>query len=204
VPAVNREPLPDPFADQPGWPPAPPGALVAVPAAGRGDLRGRRVLVGLPGLGWRGDLRGDDTVVQGSRTYVPVLPEAEWYRSEAEQVEVFAPLVPVDRVWLESVERGGPAAGRPADVVSRLVSLDTPPRREPIAVIDAGPLTGRRVVQLVDGVERRDLRAVTELHTGADGDICVRVTTELEWYRWGWSGKAPKTLEVPVHLLWAE
>ncbi|MCW2640124.1 MAG: hypothetical protein JWP76_2430, partial [Dactylosporangium sp.] len=32
----------------------------------------------------------------------------------------------------------------------------------------------------------------------------VRVTTELDWYRWAWSGKAPKTLEVPVHLLWLE
>jgi hypothetical protein len=45
---------------------------------------------------------------------------------------------------------------------------------------------------------------VTEPYTSDDGDICVRVTTELEWYRWAWNGKAPKTLEVPVHLLWLE
>jgi hypothetical protein len=201
---VSREPLPDPFADQPDWPPSPPRAIVPVPAAGRRDLRGRRVLVGLAGHGWRADLRGDDTVVQGSRTYVPVLPEAEWYRAEAEQTEVFAPLMPVDRVWLETVDPAPSRAARPTDVVSRLVSLDEPPAREPVPVIDAGTLTGRRVVQLSSGAERRDLRAVTELHTGADGDICVRVTTELEWYRWAWSGKAPKTLEVPVHVLWVE
>jgi hypothetical protein len=203
-PPVTREPVPDPFADQPDWPLGPPRAVVPVPAAGRRDLRGRRVLVGLPGYGWRADLRGDDPVVQGSRTYVPVLAEAEWYRAEAEQIEVFAPLVPVDRVWLETVEPAHPAAGRPDDVISRLVSLDYPPRREPVSVIDAGALTGRRVVQLAGGAERRDLRAVTELHSGADGDICVRVAAEVEWYRWAWSGRAPKTLEVPVHLLWAE
>jgi hypothetical protein len=45
---------------------------------------------------------------------------------------------------------------------------------------------------------------VTEAYTSDDGDICVRVTAELDWYRWAWTGKAPKTLEVPVHLLWLE
>ena len=94
---------------------------------------------------------------------------------------------------------------KPGDVVSRLVSLDEPPRRNPVAALDAAALTGRRVVQLLeDGGERRDLRAVTELHTSDEGDICARVTTELDWYRWGWSGKTPATLEVPVHLLWVE
>ena len=77
--------------------------------------------------------------------------------------------------------------------MSRLVSLDEPPRRNPVAALDADALTGRRVVQLLeDGGERRDLRAVTELHTSDDGDICARVATELDWYRWGWSGRAPK------------
>ncbi|HYN92776.1 MAG TPA: hypothetical protein VES42_02875, partial [Pilimelia sp.] len=182
---MTREPWPDPFADQPDWTPQPPAAIIAVPATGNRDLRGRRVIVGLPGLGWRADLRGDEAVVQGSRTYVPVLTEAEWYRAEAEQTEVFAPLVPLERVWVETVA-ASPAKGadRPADVVSRLVSLDAPPRREPVSVIDAGALTGRRVVRVLAGATRRDLRAVTELHAGADGDICVRVAAELDWYRW--------------------
>lgn len=194
--------LPDPFAGS-GWTTDPPRPLVPTPAVMGGQLRGRRVLIGLPGHGWRGDLRADEKVVQGSRTYVPVMPEAEWYRAEAEQTEVFAPLVPVERVWVEELGMAGPAAG--GDVVSRLVSLDEPPRRNPVAALDAGALTGRRVVQLLeDGGERRDLRAVTELHTSDDGDICARVTTELDWYRWGWSGRTPATLEVPVHLLWLE
>ena len=81
--------------------PATPPSIVPVPAAGRTDLRGARLQIGVPGLGWRGDLRGDAAVVQASRTYVPVLPEQEWYRAEAEQIEVFAPLVPIDRVWVE-------------------------------------------------------------------------------------------------------
>ena len=169
-----------------------------------GQLRGRRVLIGLPGLGWRGDLRADERVVQGSRTYVPVMPEQEWYRAEAEQVEVFAPLVPVERVWVE--EPGMAGLGTAGDdVLAKLVSLDEPPRREPVSVLSADAVTGRRVVQLLDdGGERRDLRAVTELHTSDDGDICARVATELDWYRWAWTGRAPSTLEVPVHLLWVE
>ncbi|MEV7231581.1 hypothetical protein AB0M79_31905 [Polymorphospora sp. NPDC051019] len=201
---MGGEPIPDPFADQPDWAPRPPRPIVPTPAAGRNDLRGRRVVVGLPGLGWRTDLRADETVVQGSRSYVPVIVEQDWYRAETEQIEVFAPLVPAERVWLEMV---GPASSdRPSrtDVLSRLVSLDAPARRDPVPVVDADALVGRRVVEVSDGVERRDLRAVTDMHTSSDGDICVRVATEMDWYRWAWTGQPPKTLEVPVHLLWIE
>jgi hypothetical protein len=197
-------PLPDPFADQPDWAPLPPRPIEIVPATDRVELRGRRVLVGLPGLGWRGDLRADDRVVQGSRTYVPVIPEHEWYRAESEQVEVFAPLIPVERVWVETLgdRRGAPAAPRDAGI--RLVSLDAPSHRVPTPVFEADAVTGRRVVHIAESVEQRDLRAVTETYSGADGDICVRVTPELEWYRWAWRGQAPTTMEVPVHLLWVE
>src|SRR6266581_4523563 len=121
------------------WPspvqPATPPSIDPVPAAGRTDLRGARLLIGVPGLGWRGDLRGDTAVVQASRTYVPVLPEQEWYRAEAEQIEVFAPLVPVDRVWVETIataEPTGPSITPVGDVFGRLVSLDGPPRRVPV------------------------------------------------------------------------
>jgi len=169
-----------------------------------GELRGRRVVIGLPGFGWRGDLRADEKVVQGSRTYVPVIPEAEWYRAESEQTEVFAPLVPVERVWVEEYGLSGTMPGR-KDAPSKLVSLDEPPRRSPIPSLDADALTGRRVVLLrEDGGERRDLRAVTELHTSDAGDVCTRVAAELDWYRWAWSGRTPSTLEIPVHQLWVE
>ncbi|WP_250031515.1 hypothetical protein [Paractinoplanes maris] len=197
-------PVPDPSAARHDWAPDPPRPIVPTPASMSGALRGRRVLIGLPGLGWRGDLRADEKVVQGSRTYVPVMPEAEWYRAEAEQTEVFAPLVPVERVWVEEYGLSGlPSDG--SDLMSKLVSLDEPARRPAVAALDAGALTGRRVVQLLDsGKEQRDLRAVTEMHTSDDGDICIRIATELDWYRWGWSGKTPRTLEVPVHKVWLE
>jgi hypothetical protein len=130
--------------------------------------------------------------------------EAEWYRAEAEQTEVFAPLVPVERVWVEDYGVAS-ISTQPGDITSRLVSLDDPPRRNSVAALDADSLTGRRVVQLLeDGGELRDLRAVTEIHTNDSGDICARVAKELEWYRWAWSGRAPRTLEVLVHLLWVE
>ncbi|MFC0007947.1 hypothetical protein [Micromonospora siamensis] len=197
-------PLPDPFAGQPDWAPLPPRPVEIVPATGRVELRGRRVLVGLPGLGWRGDLRADDRVVQNSRTYVPVIPEHEWYRAEAEQVEVFAPLVPVERVWVETIGERSPVTGTAPAAGSRLVSLDQPSHRAPTPVFEADAVSGRRVVHVVDAVEHRDLRAVTETYSGAEGDICVRVTSELDWYRWAWRGQPPTTLEVPVHLLWIE
>ncbi|MBQ1024443.1 hypothetical protein [Micromonospora sp. C95] len=195
------EPLPDPFADQPDWAPQPPRPIEIVPAAGSVELRGRRVIVGLPGLGWRADLRADERVVQNSRTYVPVIPEHEWYRAESDQVEVFAPLVPVERVWVETV---GPATGPTTDGRLRLVSLDAPAHPAPTPVFEADSVTGRRVVHMVGAVEHRDLRAVTETYSGAEGDICVRVTPEMEWYRWAWRGQSPTTLEVPVHVLWVE
>jgi len=183
------------------WTQRPPASIVPVPAAGRRrELRGRRVIVGMPGLGWRADLRADDAVVQASRTYVPVLAEHEWYRAEAEQVEVFAPLMPIERVWLEVVD---PSAVDSS--AERLVSLDAPPRQEPTPIRDLPRVTGRRVVRIDDdGREQRDLRAVTEPYTGTGGDICVRVSPELDWYRWVWSGNAPKTTEVSAHVLWAE
>lgn len=193
--------MPDASGKQPGWVPRAPRSIVPTPAATREDLRGRRVIVGLPGYGWRGDLRADEKVVQGSRTYVPVIPEQEWYKAEAEQIEVFAPLVPVDRVWVEALAS---LEQHPPDVAARLVSLDAPPRYEPVQIADAIRVTGRRVVQVVNGVERRDLRAVTEMYTSADGDVCLRIATELEWYRWAWSGQSPRTLEIPTHLLWLE
>jgi hypothetical protein len=197
------------MSDLPDWlpetvDPITPAAIVALPAAGRRDLRGRRLLIGLPGFGWRGDLRGDAAVVQASRTYVPVMPEHEWYRAEAEQIEVFAPLVPIDRVWVEVAEMAASNSLSTDDVITRLVSLDAPPRRPPVPVRNVAGVTGRRIVQSEAGDALRDLRAVTEPYQNTDGDICVRVCLELDWYRWGWSGKPPRTREVPIYLLWVE
>jgi len=181
-----------------------PLGIELVPAAAIHDLRGRRAVVGLPGWGWRADLRIDDTVVQASRTYVPVLPEHEWYRAEAEQIEVFAPLVPVERVWVERVSSN---VWAPSEFM--VVSLDTPPMRQPRPARDVTAITGLRVVQVPGpdnktGRDQRDLRAVTEPYNGTEGDICIRICRELDWYRWAWSGQAPKTLEVPIHLIWVE
>nr|BFE67313.1 hypothetical protein GCM10020092_006140 [Actinoplanes digitatis] len=124
--------MPDPFAGS-EWTPEPPRPVVPTPAIMGGRLRGRRVLIGLPGHGWRGDLRADEKVVQGSRTYVPVMPEAEWYRAEAEQTEVFAPLVPVERVWVEELGMAGlpgGLGGRPvADGVAGRASAPQSRRR---------------------------------------------------------------------------
>jgi hypothetical protein len=201
---VSRERRPDPSAERPDQALHPPKWITPTPALTQDDLRGRRVIVGAPGLGWRYDLRADEKVVQGSRTYVPVIPEQDWYRAELEQVEVFAPLVPVERVWIEKLAIARNGDGPLGGESRRLVSLDAPPEQRPVIAADAPRITGRRMVQVVDGVERRDLRAVTEIYTSADGEICIRVATELEWYRWVWSGQHPKTLELPARRLWLE
>ncbi|GAA1570386.1 hypothetical protein GCM10009827_110270 [Dactylosporangium maewongense] len=186
-----------------------PAGIELVPAVSVRDLRGNRAMVGMPGLGWRGDLRVDDPVVQASRTYVPALPEQEWYRAEAERTEVFAPLVPIERVWVERTSSAvTPAEGR-SDLVGRLVSLDVPPPRPPRPIREVGVVTGLRVVRVAGpdnkaGRDERNLRAVTEPYSSTEGDICVRVCKELDWYRWAWSGQTPKTLELPIHLIWIE
>jgi len=200
---MNGGIMPDPFGIGKDDALESPRPIVPTPAIMVGELRGRRVLAGLPGFGWRADLRADEKVIQGSRTYVPVMPESEWYRAEAERTEVFAALVPVERVWVEELGfAGAPPSGMTG---SHLVSLDEPPRRTPVSAVDAGSLTGRRVTRtLGNGEEQRDLRAVTELHVSDDGTVAVRVAHELDWYRWGWTGKLPRTLEVPAHLIWVE
>lgn len=192
-----------------------PAPIVPRPAVSVPDLRGRRVIIGLPGAGWRHDLRSDAPVQQNGRSYIPVLPEHEWYRAETEQIEVFAPLVAVERVW---VEEHGPEPSRPVpDLAARIVTLDAPPRRDALPARDVAGLTGRRVIEVpagdagegdgggpVGAVERRDIRAVTEPYPGTQGDIWVRVAAEADWYRWGWSGRFPHTLAVPLRRLWVE
>ncbi|MFC0533457.1 hypothetical protein [Phytohabitans kaempferiae] len=202
-----REPMPDPIGQHLGRVTRSPRPIVPLPALGHDDLRGRRVVVGLPGLGWRHDLRADEKVVQGSRTYVPIMPEHEWYRAELEQIEVFAPLVPADRVWVERLATEVDDSAdfqQGANQASVVATLDAPPRRVPVPVVKSLRATGSRLIQLVDGVERRDLRALTEHYTSTEGDTRIRVTTELEWYRWTWTGQPPKTIEVPVRILWLE
>jgi len=176
-----------------------PAPVVPVPASSLSSLRGRRVVVGMPGLGWRGDLRADDPVVHGSRTYVPVLTEQDYYRAETEQLEVFAPLVPIDRVWVEET-----AAGAPPTDPERPATLDAPPRRDPVRPEDAHTVTGRRVVQLVPDGEVRDLRAVTEVYQSDDGISCVRVCSEAEWYQWALLGKVPDATELRTDQVWLE
>jgi hypothetical protein len=119
-------------------------------------------------------------------------------------MEAFAPLVPVDRVWLETLGNTTPAEDIPTDLFERLVSLDAPPLRYPVSARVISGLTGRRVVRVDQTGEQRDFRAVTEPHQNTEGDVCVRVTRERDWYRWAWTGQTPKTIEVPVYLLWVE
>jgi len=177
-----------------------PAPVVPVPAARLTSLRGRRVIVGMPGLGWRGDLRADDAVVHGSRTYVPVLTEQDYYRAETEQLEVFAPLVPIDRVWVEETLPDVVPPSR----MGKPAPLDAPPQRDPVRPEDVHSIIGRRVVQLVPDGEVRDLRAVTEVYLSDAGDSCVRVCTEAEWYRWALVGTIPEPTELPTDRVWLE
>jgi hypothetical protein len=183
----------------------PPAPIVPVPAltveSSGGSLRGARVLIGLPGHGWRGEMRADSLLRQGPRTMVPVLTEADWYRAERDRTEVAAALVPVERVWVETIH----TASDPAVQADRaLVSLDSPPHRPALQTEGAGQVTGRRLVHTGEDGESRGLRAVTEAHQNPDGVPMIRVTSESDWYRWAATGQPPATRALPVMELWLE
>jgi hypothetical protein len=201
----------DPLMDDPGldsglWVPAAPAPIVAVPAAQVASLRGRRVTIGGREYGWCDGLRADEAVEQDGQAMVPVLGEYDYYRAELDQIEVFAPLVPLDQVW---VEQPAPTpnpqlADEPRDLLSRLVSLATPPARRPVPARDTPGITGRRVVVVSPSREKRDVRAASEPYERADGTICLRLCEEPQWYRWAFTGQAPRTVETPIYLIWAE
>lgn len=184
-----------------------PSPIVPIPAlkfaaVDPGALRGKRVIVGLPGHGWRADLRADSMVRQESRSLVPVMPEADWYRAEQDRIEVFAPLVPAERVWVETV---GEDLLEPEP--ANAVSLDEPPIRVAVRTENVPLLMGRRVIAMPerpdDFTAERGLRAVSEPHIG---EVLrrVRVAAEGDWYRWAASGLVPPTRSVLLSLLWVE
>ena len=172
-----------------------PPPIVPVPAARYDQLRGRRVIIGVPGVGFRADLRADNSVVQGRRTFVPVLSEHDYYRAELNNIEAFAVLVPIDRVWVEEPE---PAR------VHALQALDAPLVRPAQAVRGDVPLLGRRLVQVVPDGYVRNLRAISEPHMSHAGTLCVRVCAEPAWYAWALDGSAPSSMELPTLTLWLE
>lgn len=175
--------------------PTSPPPVVPVPAARYGQVRGRRVVIGVPGVGFRGELRADNAVVQGSRTFVPVLTEQEYYRAELHHIEAFAVLVPVDRVWVE--EPGAP----PGD---QLQALDVPPVRHARPVQPGDSLLGRRVVRSVPDGYLRDLRAISNACVNHAGVESVRVCAESAWYAWAFDGSTPAATDVAIGELWLE
>jgi hypothetical protein len=185
--------------------PGAPATIVPVPAEQVVDLRGRRAIVGVPGLGWRTDLRTDqpDTPDDGRPSHVPVLAEPDFYRAEIEQVEVFAPLVPVERVWIEQLEPE-PVWPGAVDPARGRTSLDAPPVRRPTPAAGVAPLTGRRVVVAGPSETRRDLRAVSESYRDRRGGDSVNVCPERDWYAWALTGRTPTVETYPTELIWAE
>jgi hypothetical protein len=172
-----------------------PAPIVPTPAALVVALRGRRIIVGVPGVGFRGDLRADNPVVRGGQTFVPVLAELDYYRAEVEQIEAFAPLVPVHRVWVEQV---GSSHHQTAS------TLDAPAVAVPVPVTAAGRIAGRRLVRAVPDGHVRDLRAVTEVYESESGSPAVRVCDEAEWYVWAFAGTTPLSTAVDAASLWVE
>jgi hypothetical protein len=175
--------------------PAGPPPVVPVPAARYAQVRGRRVVIGVPGVGFRGDLRADNAVIQGSRTFIPVLTEQEYYRAELRHIEAFAILVPVDRVWVE--EPGAP----PGD---QLQALDVPPVRHAQRPKGDESLLGRRVVRSVPDGYVRDLRAISDACVTHAGVESVRVCAESAWYAWAFDGAPPSATDVAIGELWLE
>ncbi|MGH3748547.1 MAG: hypothetical protein ACRDT8_14255, partial [Micromonosporaceae bacterium] len=161
-----------------------PAAIVPVPASAVVNLRGRRAIVGEPGKGWRGDLRTDMPDADGELTHVPVLTELDFYRAEIEELEVFAPLLPIEQVWIEEVYEERPIWPGAVMADQGLVSLQAPPVRQPMPAADMPGLSGRRMVFVEPGVTRRDLRAISEPYRDDRGQPHVNICDELDWYAW--------------------
>jgi hypothetical protein len=178
--------------------PREPPPVVPVPASEFGALRGRRVIIGLPGTGFRNDLRADNPIVHGSRTHVPVLTEQDYYRAEMDRIEAFALLVPIERVWVEW------AGDHPQSTAPQSGLLDRPPTAKPTPVLDTNSPIGRRVVQEVPDGFIRDIRAVTPVYVNADGLPSVQICGEAEWYRWAAAGSVPGITRVDASHLWIE
>jgi hypothetical protein len=177
--------------------PVGPPAILPTSASGFTELRGHRIIVGVPGVGFRGDLRADDPVLNGGRTFVPVLTEQDYYRAEIDQLEVFAPLVPVERVWVEVIIDDHQYQ------VFASGALDAPQPRRPVPAVGADRLFGSRLVRSVPDGYVRNLRAVTDVYIGPRG-ATVRMCDEMEWHRWGLAGLTPTTTEAPAVELWLE
>lgn len=130
---------------------------------------------------------------------MPVLTEQDYYRAETERIEVFAPLVPIDRVWVEQTQH--------VDLGSHLLlkpTLDAPGARLPLPAKLAVHLFGRRLVQAVPDGHVRDIRAVSDTYFSDAGTECVRICGEPEWYRWAFDGAVPPIMEEQVDRLWVE
>jgi hypothetical protein len=184
--------------------PDPPPPLAPVPAVKSFDMRGARVIIGLAGQGWRGDLRADDPLMRGGTLMVPVLSESDFYRSEDEGSEALAALHPAEHVWVEKPDEDAERITAPRHLFERLVDAETPPNRYPVPASEMHGLTGRRVWYWRDGSFASDLRCVTEAFENSNGDIAVRLCPERDWYRWARTGKAPIMDEALIHLVWAE
>lgn len=174
-----------------------PDPVVPTMAAHFTDLRGRRVIIGVPGVGFRHNLRADNSIVQAGRTFVPVLTEQDYYRAELEQLEVFAPLVPIDRVWVEDV--------RPLVVaLPTVLALDAPQVRQPTPVERAERVLGSRVAQSVPDGYVRDLRAVSDVYRDGRGTARIRICSESDWYAWASTGVTPSSTDTEAKGLWVE
>jgi hypothetical protein len=128
---------------------------------------------------------------------VPVLSEHDFYRAEIEQIEAFAVLVPIERVWIEQVVTINADA-------TELLTTDRPRPRHAVSALVAPSILGMRMVQAVPDGHVRDLRAVTDVYDSVTTGVAARICGEADWYRWAVQGLVPSTVEVAASLLWLE
>ena len=122
--------------------------------------------------------------------YVPVLTEQDYYRAEIEEIEAFAPLVPIDRVWVEHApDSGRNPRHRPARWTLRRGASPDPPWRHHAVL-------GRRVVQAVpDGTSATSVPSPRSTASAASAWSCGSAAS-TSGTRWALTGAAPSTMEV--------
>lgn len=177
------------------WLPTKPRPIDPIPAIEVTDLRGKRVIIGDSTTGWRKDLRADNTVDQSGKKFVPVLTELDYYRAELNGTRVLAPLIPIDKVWVETPRDPSP---------SPPTNSEGPQRQDPVPIRDHLRVTGQRIVLVTPNGEKRDLRAISEPYIHDDGELKIKICHEVNWYRWALTRKQPRFTSVPIFLSWIE
>ena len=79
-----------------------------------------------------------------------------------------------------------------------------PPPRQPQPADSVPALRGKRVVLSTPDGFVHDMRAVSQARADRHGHLVVDVASEEDYFRWMFTGEAPRAETYPARLVWVE